>query len=74
VCPRRRSSPDPFCTLRAIARERMGSPAGLVVTPFSGPRVAIFGDLIKGLAPDHEVYVTDWVDAVLVPLTQDGLR
>jgi poly(3-hydroxybutyrate) depolymerase len=63
----------PFCTLRTIARERSGGPAVLIVTPFSGQRVAIFGDLIEALAPDHEVYVTDWVDAVLVSRTQGGL-
>src|SRR5919106_1711610 len=63
----------PFCTLRAIARARSGGPAVLIVTPFSGQRVAIFGDLIEALAPDHEIYVTDWVDAVLVSRTQGGL-
>jgi poly(3-hydroxybutyrate) depolymerase len=62
----------PFCTLRAIVRERPGGPAVLVVTPFSGQQVAIFGDLIDALAPDHEVYVTDWVDPALVPMTEGG--
>ena len=41
----------PFCTLRATAREHSGRPAVLIVTPFSGQRVAIFGDLIEALAP-----------------------
>jgi poly(3-hydroxybutyrate) depolymerase len=60
----------PFCTLRATAREDSGRPAVLIVTPFSGQRVTIFGDLIDALAPDHEVYVTDWVDAALVPMKE----
>jgi poly(3-hydroxybutyrate) depolymerase len=62
----------PFCTLRAIERERSRGPAVLIVTPVSGQRVAIFGDLTEALAPDHEVYVTDWVDAALVSRTQGG--
>jgi poly(3-hydroxybutyrate) depolymerase len=62
----------PFCTLRAIARKHSRRPAVLIVTPFSGQRVAIFSDLIEALAPDHEVYVTDWVDAALVSRMQGG--
>ena len=60
----------PFCTLRAIARERPGGPAVLIVTPFSGQQAALFSDLIGALAPDHEVYVTDWVAANLVPFAE----
>lgn len=62
----------PFCTLRAIARGRPGGPAVLIVTPFSGQRTAIFGDLIDALTADHELYVTDWTDAASVSLTQGG--
>jgi poly(3-hydroxybutyrate) depolymerase len=60
----------PFCTLRAIAREHSGRPAVLIVTPFSGQQAATFGDLIEALAPNYEVYVTDWVAANLVPFAQ----
>src|SRR5919109_4978134 len=58
-----------FCLLRTFGR---AGPPVLIVTPFSGQQVAIFGDLIEALAPDHEVYVTDWVDAALVSRTQGG--
>jgi poly(3-hydroxybutyrate) depolymerase len=40
------------------------------VTPLSGQKLAIFGDLMDALARDHAVYVTDWVAANLVPLAE----
>ena len=62
----------PFCVLRFFDRDGPGGPPVLIVTPFSGQRIAIFGDLIEALVPDHNLYVTDWVDPALIPATEGG--
>ena len=62
----------PFCILRSFGRNGADDPPVLIVTPWSGQYAAVFSDLIQGLAPDHTVYVTDWIDAALIPLAEGG--
>jgi len=70
----------PFCRLlrfkrytdNAQALERMRSqPAVLVVAPLSGHHATLLRDTVRTLLQDHKVYITDWVDARMVPMT-DG--
>ena len=70
----------PFCRLlrfkrytdNAQALERMRSqPSVLVVAPLSGHHATLLRDTVRTLLQDHKVYITDWVDARMVPLT-DG--
>ncbi len=61
----------PFCQLlhfkRALAAKR-ADPKILLVAPLSGHHSTLLRDTVRALIPDHEVWVTDWVDARLVPL------
>jgi poly(3-hydroxybutyrate) depolymerase len=43
----------------------------LVVAPLSGHHSTLVRDTVRSLLADHDVWVTDWVDARMVPLT-DG--
>lgn len=58
----------PFCALSRLTRaDRMHLPKVLVVAPLSGHFPILLRDLIIGLLPHCEVYVSDWVNARYVP-------
>lgn len=63
---------NPFCKLvhfkRQLPAGRKADPAVLLVAPLSGHHATLLRDTVRALLPNHEVYVTDWVDARLVPL------
>jgi poly(3-hydroxybutyrate) depolymerase len=59
----------PFCRLIHLDRDiRRDDPRLLVVAPLSGHFLALLRDLLAALVLDHDVYVTDWVDAREVPV------
>jgi poly(3-hydroxybutyrate) depolymerase len=65
----------PFCKLlrfeRALPAELAGradDPVMLVFAPLSGHHATLLRDTVRALLPDHDVYITDWVDARMVPL------
>jgi poly(3-hydroxybutyrate) depolymerase len=64
----------PFCELlhfrRELSRPRK-DPKVLLVAPLSGHHATLLRDTVRTLLPEHEVWITDWVDARMVPLT-DG--
>jgi poly(3-hydroxybutyrate) depolymerase len=53
------------------ALEALKQPKVLLVAPLSGHHATLLRDTVRGLLPDHEVYITDWTDARMVPLS-DG--
>lgn len=68
---------EPFCRLVHFARTADGDaaqraldeePRVLLVAPLSGHHATLLRDTVRTLAKDHDVYVTDWVDAREVPL------
>ena len=64
----------PFCNLihfkRAIERDdQRHDPTVLLVAPLSGHHATLLRDTVRALLPDHEVYLTDWIDARMVPLS-----
>jgi poly(3-hydroxybutyrate) depolymerase len=66
----------PFCGLLHFRRglkngqaKRENDPTVLIVAPLSGHHATLLRDTVRALLPDHDVYVTDWVDARLVPIT-----
>jgi poly(3-hydroxybutyrate) depolymerase len=62
----------PFCRLLHFEREpRRDDPRVLVVAPLSGHHATLLRDTVRGLLPNHDVFVTDWVDARMVPAS-DG--
>jgi poly(3-hydroxybutyrate) depolymerase len=67
----------PFCSLLRFKRcsddptalkEMRADPVVLVVAPLSGHHATLLRDTVRTLLRDHEVYVTDWVDARMIPL------
>lgn len=61
----------PFCELRHFKRDtRRADPAVLLVAPLSGHHATLLRDTVRTLLPEHDVYVTDWVDAKMVPLSE----
>ncbi len=69
----------PFCELRRFKRftdspetlEKIkGQPAVLIVAPLSGHYATLLRDTVKTMLRDHKVYVTDWKNARLVPLSE----
>lgn len=63
----------PFGQLKHFNRAVSGrtDPRVLIVTPMSGHYGTLLRGTVERLLPDHEVYITDWRDAKLVPMS-DG--
>src|SRR5215468_3529615 len=60
----------PFCRLLRFERDiHRDDPRVLIVAPLSGHHATLLRETVRELLPDHEVYITDWVDARLAPLS-----
>jgi len=65
----------PFCKLLHFQRDGSGSdPKVLLVAPLSGHHASLLRDTVRALLPRHDVYLTDWIDARLVPLSQGNFH
>jgi poly(3-hydroxybutyrate) depolymerase len=67
----------PFCRLIHFEKGRIlrenghaPQPKLLIVAPMSGHFATLLRGTVTTMLPDHDVYVTDWVDARMVPLSQ----
>ena len=69
----------PFCELRRFKRftddpatltRLKGQPAVLIVAPLSGHYATLLRDTVRTMLKDHKVYITDWKNARLVPLSE----
>jgi poly(3-hydroxybutyrate) depolymerase len=69
----------PFCELRRFKRftddtatlnKIKNQPAVLVVAPLSGHYSTLLRDTVKAMLKDHKVYITDWKNARMVPLSE----
>jgi poly(3-hydroxybutyrate) depolymerase len=69
----------PFCELRRFKRfsddtatlaKLKTQPVVLVVAPLSGHYATLLRDTVKTMLKDHKVYITDWKNARLVPLSE----
>jgi poly(3-hydroxybutyrate) depolymerase len=69
----------PFCDLLRFKRfsdnvetlqDMHDMPAVLVVAPLSGHYATLLRDTVRELLKDHKVYITDWKNARLVPLSE----
>ncbi len=49
-------------------RKRRDDPKVLLVAPLSGHHATLLRDTVRTFLPEHEVYITDWVDARMVSL------
>ncbi len=64
----------PFCKLNHFERifergPRRPQPRLLFVAPMSGHHATLLRGTVEAFLPNHDVYITDWVDARMVPLT-----
>lgn len=62
----------PFCNLVRFRREGLpaDAPKLLCIAALSGHHATLARETFREFLPDHEVYVTDWLDARDVPLTE----
>lgn len=61
----------PFCTLTHFKRNtKRKDPKVLIVAPMSGHFATLLRGTVEALLPNHEVYITEWNDARLVPLSE----
>ena len=56
----------------ALLDKMRAQPSVLVVAPLSGHHATLLRDTVRTLLQDHKVYITDWIDARMVP-PEDGL-
>ena len=64
----------PFCKLLHFRRDsaaaaKRDDPKVLMIAPMSGHYATLLRGTVEAMLPDHDVYITDWVDARDVPLT-----
>ena len=68
----------PFCNLvhfeRDLPTRRARDPRVLLVAPMSGHHATLLRDTVRALLPRHDVYVTDWIDARMVPLASGAFH
>jgi len=64
----------PFGQLKHFRRRgvKAGQPKLLIVAPMSGHYATLLRGTVERMLPRHDVYITDWRDAKLVPL-EEGL-
>jgi poly(3-hydroxybutyrate) depolymerase len=69
----------PFCELKRFKRfsddpatiaKMKTDPIVLVVAPLSGHHSTLLRDTVRTLLRDHKVYITDWIDARMVPAAE----
>lgn len=67
----------PFCKLLHFKKvlptkdlQKLKQPTVLLVAPLSGHHSTLLRDTVRGLLPLHDVYITDWTDARMVPLSE----
>lgn len=58
----------PFCNLLHFKRKtKRRDPQVLIVAPMSGHFATLLRGTVEALLPHHDVYITDWIDARMVP-------
>lgn len=69
----------PFCRLQRFKRyaddvgavsQMKEDPVVLVCAPLSGHHATLLRDTVRTLLQDHKVYITDWADARMVPVSE----
>lgn len=59
----------PFCNLLHFQRDtKVKSPKLLIVAPMSGHHATLLRGTVEAALPFADVYITDWLDAKMVPL------
>ncbi len=71
----------PFCRLIHFKKDlsdkemrALKQPKVLLVAPLSGHHSTLLRDTVRALLSDHDVYITDWTDARMVPLSEGAFH
>jgi poly(3-hydroxybutyrate) depolymerase len=59
----------PFCNLVRFKSKKANARKVLLVAPLSGHHATLLRDTVRALLTEHDVWISDWVNARLVPLT-----
>ena len=63
----------PFCSMlhfeRELPKDRPVDPRVLIVAPLSGHYATLLRGTVAAMLPEHDVFITDWADARMVPLS-----
>jgi poly(3-hydroxybutyrate) depolymerase len=64
----------PFCRLVHFAKKDFAKQQKkiLIVAPMSGHFATLLRNTVQGMLPEHDVYITDWIDARDVPVSAGG--
>ena len=66
----------PFCNLlhfeKLAGQRHHDEPKVLIVAPMSGHYATLLRGTVEAMLPGHDVYITDWADARMVPVEQGG--
>lgn len=63
----------PFGQLLHFKRDTTkNDPKLLIVAPMSGHFATLLRGTVEAMLPGHDVYITDWIDAAAVPLSDGG--
>ncbi|MDY0028750.1 MAG: polyhydroxyalkanoate depolymerase [Pseudobdellovibrionaceae bacterium] len=61
----------PFCNLLHFKRaSKRKDPKVLIVAPMSGHFATLLRGTVEALLPHHDVYITDWIDVRMIPLSE----
>ena len=72
-CGRSRSARS--CISAATCRRTApADPKLLIVAPLSGHYATLLRGTVEAMLPEHEVFITDWADARMVPVSDGQLR
>jgi len=70
-----------FCTLLHFKKDMsnkefaaLKQPTVLLVAPLSGHHATLLRDTVRSLLPEHDVYITDWADARMVPIEEGAFH
>ncbi|UVW29649.1 polyhydroxyalkanoate depolymerase [Massilia sp. H6] len=71
----------PFCKLLHFKKDlgdeataALKQPTVLLVAPLSGHHSTLLRDTVRALLSEHDVYITDWIDARMVPLSSGAFH
>jgi poly(3-hydroxybutyrate) depolymerase len=65
----------PFCQLLHFRKETaFAQPKLLIVAPLSGHYATLLRDTVRTALVDHDVWITDWTDAKMVPLSNGAFH
>ncbi len=75
------ASEKPFCTLIHFKKDlsnaeiaKLNQPKVLIVAPLSGHHATLLRDTVRSMLEQHDVYITDWIDARMVPLSEGAFH